>query len=101
MTLDQFIASELARFEKILRVVASPKPMPKNCFLHKTGYTKLHKSGRSRWKDRDGNFYEWDAESEHVEKYDRHGKFTCSLDPKDKHAIHNKEDKPGRHIDVH
>lgn len=99
MTTNQIIAIELLKLAKLLR--ASPKTMPKNCFLHGSGYTKLHKSGRSRWKDRDGFFYEWDAESEHVEKYGRNGKFFGAVDPLDGHAINTSKDKPGRHINVH
>lgn len=41
------------------------------------------KSGkRKRWKDSDGNIYEWDYQHGDVEKYDKRGKHKGSIDPK-------------------
>ena len=41
------------------------------------------KSGkRKRWKDSEGNIYEWDYQHGDVEKYDKRGKHLGSIDPK-------------------
>ena len=37
---------------------------------------------RKRWKDKDGNIYEWDYLHGELEKYDKHGKHLGSVDPK-------------------
>lgn len=37
---------------------------------------------RKRWKDADGNIYEWDYQHGDVEKYDKRGKHKGSIDPK-------------------
>ena len=36
---------------------------------------------RKRWKDSDGNIYEWDYQHGDVEKYDKRGKHKGSIDP--------------------
>jgi len=35
---------------------------------------------RKRWKDNDGNIYEWDSQHGELEKYDKHGKHLGSVD---------------------
>lgn len=44
---------------------------------------------RKRWKDNDGNIYEWDYQHGKVEKYNRQGKHLGEWDPKT-----NKQSKP-------
>lgn len=36
---------------------------------------------RKRWKDEEGNIYEWDSRHGSVEKYDRKGKHLGEFDP--------------------
>ena len=40
-------------------LLARPTGVPDDCFLNDSSrYTKVHKTGRPRWKDKSGNLYE-------------------------------------------
>ena len=52
---------------------------------------------RKRWKDNDGNIYEWDSQHGELEKYDKHGKHLGSVDPNTGEQI--KPPKKGRKVE--
>ena len=52
---------------------------------------------RKRWKDNDGNIYEWDSQHGKLEKYDKHGKHLGSVDPNTGEQI--KPPKKGRKVE--
>jgi hypothetical protein len=53
--------------------------------------TRKHRHGtkgrRRRWKDSDGNIYEWDSQHGTLEKYNRHGRHLGEVDPTNGHQI--------------
>jgi hypothetical protein len=55
---------------------------------------RVRKTQRVRWKDSDGNIYEWDYENGRVEKYNKRGKHLGEFDPDT--GIQTKPAVPGR-----
>ena len=98
LTAERMSLQEASSLLGITLVASPPVSVPDGCFLNdKTKYTKVHKTGRPRWKDAKGNLYEWDALHGEVEAYSKQGEHKLVLKP-------NGEKKgdavKGRKIDV-
>lgn len=86
-------ASTLIQNAQTPAVTASPNPLPPDDDKNdsnqsaKDAKPKTPKQGgksgkRKRWKDSEGNIYEWDYQHGDVEKYDKRRKHLGSIDPK-------------------
>ena len=75
MNLNLIYAGELLRIGRLLTGRRKPPVgMPDDCILHDgSKYTKVHKKGRCRYRDREGKFYEWDALHGEIEVYNKKG----------------------------
>jgi len=59
---------------RVLPAFPDAQPVP--------GKTRYPGGIRKRWKDGDGNIYEWDYQHGRVEKYDKRGRHRGEFDPK-------------------
>ena len=99
MLKNEIVASKIKMLAKQLEAMSPPIGMPPDCILHdKSKFTKVHKNGRGRWKDKDGFLYEWDALHGEIEVYNPKGKHIDVLDKNGKQK--NKNVEKGRKIDV-
>ena len=74
MLKNEIVASKIKMLAKQLEAMSPPIGMPPDCILHdKSKFTKVHKNGRGRWKDKDGFLYEWDALHGEIEVYNPKG----------------------------
>jgi Cytotoxic len=69
-------------------------PPPQNLPAFPDAVRVKRKNQRVRWKDSDGNIYEWDYENGRVEKYNRRGRHLGEFDPNT--GEQTKPAKPGR-----
>lgn len=91
------VARNLLQTAKAI-LASPPVGMSDDCFLNdKSKYTKVHNTGRPRWKDKKGNFYEWDALHGEVEKYNSRGRHQEVLK---KDGSHQGDAVKGRRINI-
>ena len=96
LTAERLSPQEASSLLGITLVASPPVSVPDGCFLNdKTKCTKVHKTGRPRWKDAKGNLYEWDALHGEVEKYSKRGKHQGALTSE---GVLKKEPEKGRKI---